>query len=374
MDIEFETRAAQGKMLDYDLTYSSAVSLPRCHRLTGSLSDVEWNRVATASINVLYFDNIVQLELQYSSDLAKWKSFQVGSADPKEARSMEKALYAQVCGSASAAGLTPPISIDRSQHILSTINMKIRKAGQNVDAQKYIKDLAADLHMGSAAITRVWIFEQYESLHDSKLHSTINSQQALPSASAISDMQYACKDCGCQCLHSVQHQKEFAAKGCKNIPSRCAACHEKFRERASKTLCSDFVAGHCRFGDKCRHSHAAPPDAASLPSASENPSTPVMSASTTPDKIKKWIGVFSNPCVHGDHAPFTLTGTEVDFYASNEKLVEPLRCLECRRIRSQLMSSNKLSQNTTPPPSTMPASINEPADIITSDKDFDYHY
>jgi hypothetical protein len=76
-------------------------------------------------------------------------------------------------------------------------------------------------------------------------------------AADLQDEQLVCKDCKKEFLDPKDDQAHRRSRGWTNHPSRCRPCKSIHLESLKKNPqpCSDFQAGTCTYGDRCRYLH-----------------------------------------------------------------------------------------------------------------------
>jgi len=96
------------------------------------------------------------------------------------------------------------------------------------------------------------------SAHHSNLPRRNNDGTFGDKATAdLQDKQLVCKDCRKEFLDPKDDQAHRRSRGWTNHPSRCQPCKAIHLEALTKNPqpCSDFEAGKCTYGDRCRYLH-----------------------------------------------------------------------------------------------------------------------
>jgi hypothetical protein len=274
---KFQDACAGGVSDDSVLTFVHPSILPGFDRLTGANSAEHWVDMATAVIDSASFLDITSLEKVYTTNMSRWKQFQIGSQLPKLAKSKEQEIFSALMASAERAGLTVISEPDRAQHLLQGISLTVSVYGKYVTVQELIHDAIAAAKLGRAAVTRKFVFEQYEEQYAFHAHRAPGSggghhrnakdplamqpdDAAVLIAGAQEGIMIKCKDCAIQFEFTVGQQEFFKKKCNDSKPSRCDPCSKKNKERMKKKPCHQFAkTGSCSFGDRCRFSHE--PDA-----------------------------------------------------------------------------------------------------------------
>jgi hypothetical protein len=274
----FQQLCAHGNSDDSVLKFVQPSLLPGYLRLTGADSAEYWVETATALIDSAAFLDIIRLEEAYNNHLNRWRGFKIGSQDPKLARSTEQEMFSALLTSSERAGLTTIDSAERASHLIQGISLKIVLHGNAVTVQSVIQDAIATSKLGRAAVTRKFVFDQYQEHYEFNAHhaSIQNETKVKPPPStprivqgsggaqiadlgAADDLKLECRDCKATFVFTVGEQMFYKDKNMASQPSRCQSCNKTNKEKMSAYTCADFKKkGSCAFGDKCRFKHEDP--------------------------------------------------------------------------------------------------------------------
>jgi hypothetical protein len=268
----FKNDCAQGLSDDSVLKFVNPTALPGYDRLTGSHSAENWVEIVTALIDSASFLDIIHLEELYNKSLDRWKSFQIGRMAPKQARSTEQELFSALSSAADRAGMTMMDESARATHMLQGISLSLMLHGRIVEAKQLIQDNIATTKLGKAALTRKFVFDQYQQQYEFQAHhvSVVTTiKAAKPDTVLIASaglgvgqgggIMLNCKDCAHLFEFTLGNQAFYKEKKIEHQPSRCDVCSKKNKATMAGLPCLKFKKeGGCSYGDRCRFQHESP--------------------------------------------------------------------------------------------------------------------
>lgn len=188
---------------------------------------------------------------------------------PKIAKSMELELFVTSLSSCERAGITNLTEIERAQHLLGSIKLTIIQQDRTVSVCGLIKDEIAEKRLGSAAVTRDFIFERYQQYYETGAHQAASFQPpaGIPvggdtnrnSMMVSGDRSIKCVDCQGEFVFALGEQEFYKSKNLQSDPRRCPGCNMKYKAGLSAQVCVQFQQGACKYGNACRMKHGGAP-------------------------------------------------------------------------------------------------------------------
>ena len=190
---KFEKACSLGELDTSKNVYLDISSLPGISYFTGDEAEFYWIRGASAILNLLAFERIVQLDTDYDKRLQEWTNLKLTFNCHLTVDTLEEISFKKVEAAAAAVNRAPPCPVTRSHVLLSKLP---------APEQKLIREKAGKLHLGSSGRTRAWILDRFEVLLAAKAHTTSVCNGSSTDAGAPVSGSTICKDCSTKFAYS----------------------------------------------------------------------------------------------------------------------------------------------------------------------------
>ena len=199
----FQNLCSMGKADDEILRFNDQATLPGFARMVGfsPICAETWISTTTALIDSAAFVDVKILEAKRLSAIQHWRGFKIGAQAPKSARSQEQELYSFLESASERAGLPVISPTDRVQHLIQGISLSVLLQGRQVAVKTLIQDKIAEQRLGLAAVSRSFVFKQYEELFEFNSHQKGTAMTTV-NAAQMADITRKCKGCSSFALDS----------------------------------------------------------------------------------------------------------------------------------------------------------------------------
>jgi hypothetical protein len=133
----------------------------------------------------------------------------------------------------------------------------VQLQGRKVQVKTLIQEEICTLRLGYAAVTRGFVLDEYEEYFDFYAHQA--GLPIVPKEMQEGDKICHCRDCKTDFVFSIGEQN-FFKKNNLTDRARCLECHIKRKANMADSICPQFTAGSCSYGDSCRMKHGSNDD------------------------------------------------------------------------------------------------------------------